>query len=111
MKNFVQPGNYVTVTAPAGGIASGDGVLVGHLFGVATTTAKEGEECEIATNGVYDLAKDTGEALTAGAPVYWNASAGEVTTTATDNLRIGTAVLAAATAAVTGRVLITGHAI
>eukprot|EP00873_Tetraselmis_striata_P040202 jgi/Tetstr1/460466/TSEL_005725.t1 len=111
MKNFVQPGNYVTVIAPAGGLASGNGVLVDHLFGVATTTAAEGAEVEIATNGVYDLAKDATAALTAGAPAYWDETSKVVTATATGNLRIGTALVAAATAATVGRILITGHAI
>ena len=110
MKNFVQPGNYVTVTAPAGGLSSGEGVLVGHLFGVAATTAAEGAEVEIATNGVYDLAKDDTAAFTAGAPAYWDDANKVVTATATDNLRIGTALVAAATAATVGRILITGHA-
>ncbi|MCA1298508.1 DUF2190 family protein [Stappia indica] len=111
MKNFVQQGKFVTVTAPAGGLNAGDGVLVDHLFGVAANSALEGEQVEIATDGVFDLDKDAGASLTAGAPIYWDDTAKVVTTTATANLRIGTALEAAALAAATGRILITGHAI
>lgn len=33
MKNFIQRGDVITVTAPTGGVSSGQGVLVGNLFG------------------------------------------------------------------------------
>lgn len=39
MKNFIQRGDMITVTAPTGGVTSGQGVLVGNLFGVAAKTA------------------------------------------------------------------------
>jgi hypothetical protein len=36
MRNYVQPGNSLAIAVPyAGGILSGQGVLVGALFGVA----------------------------------------------------------------------------
>ncbi|KKL79884.1 hypothetical protein LCGC14_2010330, partial [marine sediment metagenome] len=34
-KNFIQPGDTLTVTAPAGGVVSGGAVEIGKLFGVA----------------------------------------------------------------------------
>jgi len=40
MKNYVQPGNTITLTAPYA-VASGDGLLVGAIFGVASGTASE----------------------------------------------------------------------
>ena len=58
MKTFIQNGDVITVTAPAGGVASGDGVIVGSLFGIAAFTAAEGEAVEIATRGVYILPKE-----------------------------------------------------
>ena len=33
MKNYVQPGNTITLTAPYA-VASGDGLLVGAIFGI-----------------------------------------------------------------------------
>ena len=38
MKNFVQPGNTITLTAPYA-VASGDGLLVGYIFGVVRKAA------------------------------------------------------------------------
>ena len=34
MKNYIQPGNTITLTAPYD-VNSGDGLLVGAIFGVA----------------------------------------------------------------------------
>ena len=42
MRNFVQPGNTITLTAPYA-VASGDGLLVGSIFGIAAGTAALGE--------------------------------------------------------------------
>jgi plasmid stabilization system protein ParE len=49
MKNYIQEGRMISVAAPAGGMASGDGVVVGALFGVASKTAAAGETVTIAT--------------------------------------------------------------
>ena len=38
MKNYVQPGNTITLTAPYA-VVSGEGLLVGSIFGVASGTA------------------------------------------------------------------------
>ena len=42
MKNFVQPGDVVELTAPSGGVVSGTVYLIGALVVVATVTAAEG---------------------------------------------------------------------
>jgi predicted RecA/RadA family phage recombinase len=44
MKNSIQRGDMITITAPTGGVTSGQGVLVGNLFGVAATTTAEEEK-------------------------------------------------------------------
>ncbi len=91
MKNFIQAGNAVTVTAPAT-FASGDGVKVGSLFGIAATNAASGESVEIATVGVYELPKVTTDAFVVGDKVYWADATKNVTSTASGNLLIGQAV-------------------
>ena len=69
-RNYVQPGNYVTVPAPYA-VSSGDGVLLGSLFGVATTDALIGVDVECAIVGVWSLPKDS-SVLAVGSPVYWD---------------------------------------
>lgn len=109
MKNFIQPGGNLTVTAPAD-VASGGGVLVGALFGVATAAAVAGADVTIVRRGVFSLVKTAAQAWAQGAKVYWNDTAKECTTVATGNTLIGFAARAEADANVTGYVLLDGAA-
>lgn len=79
MKNYVQPGDSITVTAAAAA-TSGDGVLMGSLFGIASGTAAIGESLVLTTNGVFTMPKVSTDAFTVGATVYWDDSASVVTT-------------------------------
>lgn len=101
--NFVQPGNTVTLLAPAD-VLSGKGVLVGTLFGIAQYDALSGAEVEVDLAGVWDIAKVSAQAWSAGAAIYWDNSAKLATTTAGSNTPIGHAVLLAANPSSTGRV-------
>ena len=95
MKNYVQPGNTITLTAPYA-VTSGDGLLIGSIFGVAAGTAAVGEAVEAALTGVYDLKKVASQAWAAGDKVYWDNTAKEATKTTTSNTLIGVAVVAVA---------------
>ena len=109
MKNYVQPGNTITLTAPYA-VSSGDGLLVGSIFGVAAGTSALGEAVEAALTGVYDLKKVASQAWAAGDKVYWDNAAKEATKTTTSNTLIGVAVVAVAGGAgdVVGRVRLNG---
>lgn len=78
MKNFIQRGDMITVTAPTGGVTSGQGLLVGNLFGVAATTAAEGDSVEMATVGVYELPKLASAVIATGARIAWDDTAKQV---------------------------------
>lgn len=91
MKNYVQPGNTVTLTAPYD-VASGDGLLVGAIFGAATGAAANGEAIETALVGVFDLKKVGSQAWAVGDKIYWDNTAKQATKTATDNTLIGVAI-------------------
>ena len=43
MKNYIRESCMITLTAPAGGLASGAGVIIGNLFGIASHTVLVGE--------------------------------------------------------------------
>ena len=94
MKNYVQKGDAVDLTAPAGGLASGQGYLFGDLFGVATKAAAAGERLAVSLEGVFSLPKETGTALTEGQKIYWDGT--QITATATDNTFVGHVIDAAA---------------
>lgn len=110
MKNYIQPGHTVTVTAPAA-VSSGDLVNVGLLVGVAVHDAESGADVEIQTRGVFDLAKTSAQAWSVGDAIYMNPSSGNATTaTATGNIFIGVAAAAAANPSETGKVRLNGAA-
>lgn len=95
MKTFIQKGDVITLTAPAGGVVSGVGYKVGQLFVVATSNAAEATQFEGMVIGVFRLPKAAG-AIGEGALVYWNNTNMNVTTTASGNLLIGVATLGGA---------------
>jgi predicted RecA/RadA family phage recombinase len=109
MKNYVQPGNVITLTAPYA-VASGDGLLVGAIFGVAAGTAILGDPVETAVEGVYDLKKVASQAWAAGDKIYWDNTAKQTTKTLTSNTLIGVATEAVAGGAtdLIGRVRLNG---
>lgn len=103
MKNYVQPGKIIPVIAPAD-IVSGDGVLIGALFGVASTDAATGADVELAVEGVFELPKEaTTDAYNVGDNVKWDAENKRITTS-TAAARHGVAVATATATAGTVRV-------
>lgn len=107
-KNFIQPGNVITVTATAD-VKSGDVVVVGSLVGVANGKAASGEQLEISRHGVYEVPKVNAQAWTQGAEIYLVAASGLATTSAGSspaNTLIGIAADAAANPSTTGLVLL-----
>lgn len=107
MKNYVQRGDVLTLIAPYA-VASGAGLLVGSIFGVATADAASGAEVETKTEGVFDLAKTSAQAWTAGVLIYWDNTNKVATTSSSDNKLIGAATRAAANPSATGRVRLNG---
>lgn len=105
--NFVQKGEILSLTAPYA-VASGGGLLVGSIFGVATSAADNGASVEAATVGVFDLPKTSAQAWTVGALIYWDDDNKVCTTTATDNKLIGVTIAAAGNPSSTGRVRLNG---
>ena len=107
MKNAVQRGEIITLAAPYD-VAGGAGLLVGAIFGVATSPALSGATVEAAACGVFELAKTSSQAWTVGAKVYWDDAAKLCTTVNTSNTLIGVAVAAAANPSATGLVRLNG---
>ncbi len=109
MKNFIQRGETLTLTAPYA-VSSGGGALVGSIFGVAATDVSSGEDGEFQVAGVFDLVRETGASTgwSQGALIYWDNTNKRVTKTSTSNKLIGVAVRAAADGDATGRVRLNG---
>lgn len=105
MKNFVQNGEIIEVTAHYE-VQSGGGVKVGSLFGFATTYAAAGDTVNIKRHGVFEHAKLAAQAWAQGAPIYWDDTAKLLTTAASGNTLVGAAALAAVNPSAVGRVVI-----
>ncbi len=108
MKNFVQRGDILTLTAPSGDAVAGLPCKVGTIVAIPTNSAAEGEIFEGEVTGVWELAKATGAAWSQGAAIYWDDSAKKCTTTATSNTLIGVATVAAASGDTVGIVRLNG---
>jgi predicted RecA/RadA family phage recombinase len=105
MKNYLQAGEKITITAAAA-IASGAGVLVGAMFGVAAGDALSGQDVTIVRKGVFSLNKLSAQAWTPGEAVYWDDTAKECTTVSAGNAQIGFAASAAADPSAVGTVVL-----
>lgn len=95
MRNYVQPGDTLTLTAPEE-IVSGGVVIVGAIIGVANGDAANGAPVDVDTVGVFTLPKVSALAIAAGDVVYWDAANKLVTKTASGNTKLGVATAAAA---------------
>jgi predicted RecA/RadA family phage recombinase len=107
MRNYIQPGDSITVTAEAEA-ASGDVVKLGNLVGVASGAAAIGEPLVLTTMGVFELPKVSADTLAVGDPVYLRTSDSTVTSTASGNTKIGVAVEAAGNPSGSARVRLNG---
>lgn len=109
MKNFVQEGDVIELAAPYDRL-SGEGALIGALFGVATVDVLNTVRANFLTRGVVTLKKTSAQAWTEGALIYWDNTNKECTTTSTSNTRIGCAAAVAVNPSATGSVRLNGQA-
>lgn len=87
-------GRYLSVTAPYTGTA-GQGILVGALFGIATSNFTSGASVIIDTEGVHTIAKTSALAISIGDRLFWDDTNHVVNKTATAQYCVGIAMSAA----------------
>ena len=105
--NYIQPVDVISLTAPYA-VASGAGLLVGSLFGVALSAAANGASVQAQRVGVWTLPKLQADDVTAGAKLYWDNTNKRLTLTSSGNTLVGAATAAAGTSATTVSVLLDG---
>ena len=103
MKNYVQDGDTVTLVAPYA-VTSGQGALVGSLFGIANADVASGAEGEFDVEGVFDVTALSTDTATQGAKLYWDNTNRRLTTTSSGNTLVGVALAAKGAGAVTARI-------
>lgn len=104
MKNYIQPGNTITVPAPAGGVVSGAPVVIGSLRGFAAATALATVDVAISRVGVFECVKEAGAAWAVGDKLYLKADGSGFNKTSLANTLFGFAAAAAESAAVVGQI-------
>lgn len=103
MASIVGEGASLDYT-PGSAVASGDVVVLGSIgVGIADHDIPANTLGAVVVDGLVEFPKATG-AITAYAKVYWDNTAKNVTTTATNNTLAGYAVAAAASGDATVRV-------
>lgn len=105
MLNYLQPGNIIEVTAPAGGVVSGAPVVINQMIGIAATTEDASDPVSIQITGVFTVNKVSAQAWAEGEPIYWDA-ANSLFTTVEGGLFAGLATAAAANPSSTGALLL-----
>ena len=108
MRNNIRPdARSIPMPVPyAGGILSGQGMLVGAFFGVAAMDAAQSAPVECETRGEFELTKEPTLAITQGARVFWDNTNRRITTTATGNFQVGICTIAALAADTTVRLML-----
>lgn len=94
MINKIQTGDRIRITATVK-VASGDFIMVGVIPAVAMTNAEVGEDFVADLKGVFEISKAT-DVVAQGEQLYWDSTNKVMTTTATNNTKVGPAFEAAA---------------
>ena len=107
MKNYKQPGEILTLTAPAGGVVSGLTYVIGTLLVIAQVSAAAGEQFTALREGVFTVVKKAAETWAEGDKLYFDNTAKNYTkTSATGLFLAGNAVAAAQSADVIGDIVL-----
>jgi predicted RecA/RadA family phage recombinase len=89
---FIQPGNVVEKAAPAGGITAGQGMLYGVSgFGIALNTAAATFPVQLATTGIFTIAKTSALVISDGDRLFWDNTNKVVNKTSTAQTCVGIA--------------------
>lgn len=104
--NHIKSGERTTLTCPYATIASGAGILVGAIFGVALYAGVSGDAIEAMTTDEWSLAAVAADEADVGDLAYWDDTQRKITTTSTGNTLVGCFTVAKAAAATTASVVL-----
>ncbi len=105
--NYLQPGKVIPLTAPYNR-TSGQGALVGSVFGVAQVDVLINVVANFALEGMWYLTKLSTEEWTVGAAIYWDDTNKRCTTESSGNTKIGVATAVTANPSASGYVRLNG---
>lgn len=106
MAKYIQDGDFLNYTPSGAAVTAGQPVLCGDRVFVAPNAIADGVLGALATEGVWEFGKTTGEAWAFGQKLYWVAGTSKASTTAGSNKVCGYAAAAAVSGATVGNVLL-----
>lgn len=89
MKNEIQKGDILDLTAPVGGVTSGTVYQIGKLVVCAVVTADAGDKFAALHSNVINYAVASADTPAEGDYAYWDDTAKEFTTVASTNQQGG----------------------
>ena len=107
MKNKIQNGDVLSLAAPYDR-TSGQGALIGSIFGVSVTDVLSGATGQFAVESVFEINKLSTDVVSLGSKIYWDDTNKRCTVTATGNTLIGAAIEAAGNGVSTVKVRLNG---
>jgi len=111
MKNYIQEGKCIELTAPAN-VTSGTAILIGGLLVVPNHDALSGAKFTGCCEGVFELPKEeTTVTFAEGELCHWDVADAEFNDTAASNYACATCVEAAAATDATVKVKLHGFAV
>lgn len=108
MRNAVQPGRVLDLTAPTGGVVSGQGYVIGAVFCVAGVSSAAGTKFAAKRVGVVQLAKLSTAVFAEGGLVSWDDTNKRCVAPGTGFFPIGAAVAAYGNGTTSAQVVLNG---
>jgi predicted RecA/RadA family phage recombinase len=91
MQNYLGDGDVLSLPSAPASLVSGQGLLIGAMFGVVLASVAQGQPFMLWLKGTYQLPKNASEVWTVGEGLYWDNTGLELTTVSAGNTRVGIA--------------------
>lgn len=108
MQNYLGSGDVLRLSSAPAPLNSGQGLLVGAMFGIVLASVAEGQPYVLWLRGIYQLPKNAAEVWSCGVVIYWDNINLVATIMADTNTKIGVASAAAANPSNFGNVRLNG---
>lgn len=105
MKNFIQKGEALELTAPVGGVESGKVYKIGDIIVVAAVSAEAGQPFQGVHEGVFQFNKGA-LVVTEGLAVDWDIATSSIVATTTGDFALGYVTKAAGAGVAVAEVLL-----
>ena len=91
MQNYLGDGDVLYLPSAPAPLVSGQGLLIGSMFGIVLASVAEGQPFVLWLKGTYQLPKNASEVWTVGEGLYWDNGNMWLTITSAGNTRVGVA--------------------